>query len=294
MTTTTAPAPAATTATPITTRKPRPNYLLSIVAILVSIVVFLVPFVFILLTAVKTRQDASELKFSWPHQFQFVQNFIDVVQARDYLLLIAYINSTILTVCSVAILVVLAAMVAYVLQRRESRWNGFINFLVLSGLIIPPAVVPTIWVLQRLGLFRTMPGLILIEVAFGLAFCVLLFQAFISSIPRELDEAAIIDGAGPLRLFFRVIFPLLRSVIITVIVVQSVNVFNDFVNPLYFLPGEENATVQLTLFNFNSQFNTQYNLLFMDILLVTIPPLIMFLFFNRQIVAGMTAGAVKG
>jgi raffinose/stachyose/melibiose transport system permease protein len=294
VTTTTAPAPAATTATPITTRKPRPNYLLSIVAILVSIVVFLVPFVFILLTAVKTRQDASELKFSWPHQFQFVQNFIDVVQARDYLLLIAYINSTILTVCSVAILVVLAAMVAYVLQRRESRWNGFINFLVLSGLIIPPAVVPTIWVLQRLGLFRTMPGLILIEVAFGLAFCVLLFQAFISSIPRELDEAAIIDGAGPLRLFFRAIFPLLRSVIITVIVVQSVNVFNDFVNPLYFLPGEENATVQLTLFNFNSQFNTQYNLLFMDILLVTIPPLSMFLFFNRQIVAGMTAGAVKG
>jgi raffinose/stachyose/melibiose transport system permease protein len=294
VTTTTAPAPAATAATPVTTRKPRPNYLLSIVAVVVSVVVFLVPFAFILLTAVKNRQEASELKFSWPHQFQFVQNFIDVVQARDYLLIIAYINSIVLTVCSVAILVVLAAMVAYVLQRRESRWNGFINFLVLSGLIIPPAVVPTIWVLQRLGLFRTMSGLILIEVAFGLAFCVLLFQAFISSIPRELDEAAIIDGAGPVRLFFRVIFPLLRSVIITVIVVQSVAVFNDFVNPLYFLPGEENATVQLTLYNFNSQFNTQYNLLFMDILLVTIPPLIMFLFFNRQIVAGMTAGAVKG
>jgi raffinose/stachyose/melibiose transport system permease protein len=294
VTATTAPAPTSTATPPVTSRKPRPNYFLSIIAILVSIVVFLVPFAFILLTALKTRQESSELKFSWPHQFQFVQNFIDVVQARDYLLLIAYINSTILTVCSVAILVVLAAMVAFVLQRRKSRWNPFINFLVLSGLIIPPAVVPTIWVLQKVGLFRTMPGLILIEVAFGLAFCVLLFQAFVSSIPRQLDEAAIIDGAGPVRLFFRVIFPLLRSVIITVIVVQSVAVFNDFVNPLYFLPGEENATVQLTLFNFNSQFNTQYNLLFMDILLVTIPPLIMFLFFNRQIVAGMTAGAVKG
>ncbi|WP_243740446.1 hypothetical protein [Streptomyces sp. 8K308] len=70
--------------------------------------------------------------------------------------------------------------------------------------------------------------------------------------------------------------------------------FNDFVNPLYFLPGEQNATVQLTLFNFQSQFETQYNLLFMDILLITIPPLVMFLFFNRQIVAGMTSGAVKG
>ncbi|GAA3961627.1 hypothetical protein Aau02nite_56630 [Amorphoplanes auranticolor] len=195
---------------------------------------------------------------------------------------------------SVAIMTVTSAMVAYVLQRRRSRWNGFVNFLVLSGLIIPPAVVPTIWVLQRLGLFRTMPGLILVEVAFGLAFCVLLFQAFIATIPRELDEAAVIDGAGPGRLFFRVIFPLLRPVIVTVVLVQSVFVYNDFVNPLYFLPGEQNATVQLTLYNFSSQFNTQYNLLFMDILLITIPPLIMFLAFNRQIVAGMTAGAVKG
>ena len=279
---------------PVTTRKPRPNYLLSLAAILISTVVFLIPFAFVLLTAFKDRQQASLLDFSWPHQFRFVQNFVEVVEARDYLLIIAYINSTILTVASVAIVVVLAAMVAYVLQRRAGRWTGLINFLVLSGLIIPPAVVPTIWVLQRLGLFRTMPGLILVEVAFGLSFCVLLFRAFIATIPRELDEAAIIDGAGPLRLFFRVIFPLLRSVIVTVIVVQSVAVFNDFVNPLYFLPGEENATVQLTLYNFYSQFNTQYNLLFTDILLVTIPPLIMFLFFNRQIVAGMTAGAVKG
>lgn len=275
-------------------RRPRKNVLLSIVAIVLSIVVFLVPFAFIVLTALKDRQQASLLDFSWPTEFHLVQNFLDVVQARDYMLIIAFINSTILTVASVAILVVLAAMVAFVLQRRRTRWTGLINFLVLSGLIIPPAVVPTIWVLQKLGLFRTMPGLILVEVAFGLSFCVLLFRAFIATIPRELDEAAIIDGAGPLRLFFRVILPLLRSVIITVVVVQSVTIFNDFVNPLYFLPGDQNATVQLTLYNFSSSYSTQYNLLFMDILLITIPPLIMFLFFNKRIVAGMTAGAIKG
>jgi raffinose/stachyose/melibiose transport system permease protein len=274
--------------------RPHKNYLLSVVAVLVSIVVFLVPFAFIALTAVKDRQQASLLDFSWPHQFHFVQNFVDVVKARDYMLIIAFINSSILTVASVAGMVVLAAMAAFVLQRKASRWNGLINFLVLAGLIIPPAVVPTIWVLQRIGLFRTMPGLILVEIAFGLSFCVLLFRAFVATIPRELDEAAIIDGAGPLRLFFQVIFPLLRSVIVTVVVVQSVVVFNDFVNPLYFLPGDRNATVQLTLYNFSSQFTTQYNLLFMNILLITIPPLVMYLFFNRQIVAGMTAGAVKG
>jgi raffinose/stachyose/melibiose transport system permease protein len=210
------------------------------------------------------------------------------------MLVAAFINSTVITVVSVAVMVVLSAMVAYVLQRRPSRSSRFVDLLILSGLIIPPAVVPTIWVLQKLSLFKTIPGLILIEVAFGMSFCILLFRAFIATIPRELDEAAIIDGARPLRVFFSVIFPLLRSVVITVIVTQSVFVFNDFVNPLYFLPGDENPTVQLTLFNFQSQYNTQYNLLFADILLITIPPLIMFIFFNRKIVSGLTAGAIKG
>ncbi|GAA1132008.1 carbohydrate ABC transporter permease [Kribbella jejuensis] len=274
--------------------RPARKWALSAVAILVSIVVFIIPFAFIVLTAVKDRTQSADLSFSWPHQFRIVQNFVEVVKARDYMLVIAFINSTILTVASVTGMVVLAAMAGFVLQRRKSRWNGYINFLVLAGLIIPPAVVPTIWVLQKLGLFKTMPGLILIEIAFGLSFCILLFRAFVATIPRELDEAAVIDGAGPLGLFFRVIFPLLRSVIVTVVVVQSVAVFNDFTNPLYFLPGDQNATVQLTLYNFNSQFSTQYNLLFMNILLITIPPLIMFLFFNRQIVAGMTSGAIKG
>src|SRR4029078_4809587 len=127
-----------------------------------------------------------------------------------------------------------------------------------------------------------------------MSFSVLLFRAFVAAIPRELDEAAIIDGASAFTLFFRVIFPLLRPVTITVILTQSVFIFNDFVNPLYFLPGDENATVQLTLYNFQSQYSTQWNLLFMDIVLITIPPLLAFIFFNRKIVAGMTAGAING
>jgi len=273
-------------------RRPRKKYTLSVIAIVVSFVIFVVPFLFMIVMALKTRQEAGELSFAWPANLQFVQNFQEVIESRDYMLIIAFINSATLTVASVAILVVLSAMVAYILQRRKNRWTGFINFLVLAGLIIPPAVVPTIWVLEGLGLFRTMPGLILVEVAFGISFSILLFRAFIATIPRDIDEAATIDGASPMRLFFRVIFPLLRSVAITVIVVQAVAVFNDFQTPLYFLPGE--PTVQLTVYNFSSQFSSQYNLLFMDILLITIPPLIMFLFFNRQIVEGMTAGGVKG
>lgn len=275
--------------------KRRPIHVVGgVVAIALSIVVFLVPFAFIVLTAAKGKAQAALLDFSWPEQWQFFENVVAVVQARDFMLVTAFINSTVLTVASVTAMVILSAMVGYVLERRPGRWTPFANLLIIAGLIIPPAVVPTIWVMQALHIYKTIPGLVLIEVAFGLSFCILLFRAFVATIPKELDEAAIIDGASPLRLFFQVIFPLLRSVIVTIIVVQAVFVFNDFQNPLYFLPGDGNATVQLTLYNFKSQFATDWNLLFADILLITIPPLIMYIFFNRQIVAGLTSGAVKG
>jgi raffinose/stachyose/melibiose transport system permease protein len=206
----------------------------------------------------------------------------------------AFVNSTLITVVSVTLLIVLAALVGFVLARRKAAWNAPIEFLILAGLMIPPAVVPTIWLLQGLKLFGTLQGMILIQVAYNLPFSIILYRAFIATIPRELDEAAIIDGARPLDVFFRVVLPLLWPVTVTNIVVQSVGIFNDFTNPLYYLPGAQNATVQLTLYNFQSQFNTSYNLLFTNILLITIPPLLVFLFFNRQIVAGVTAGAVKG
>lgn len=265
-----------------------------LIAIVLSVIVFIVPFIFIFLTASKSAPEASRLEFSLPTEWMIWENLVEVLTTRNGLIVRAFINSTVITVISVAIMVVLAAMVGYVFQRRRSRWNHAVNFFVLAGLIVPPAVVPTIWVMQGLGLFKTIPGMILIEATFGLSFCILLFRAFVSTVPKELDEAAWIDGAGPLRVFFSVIVPLLRPVMVTVVVVQAVNVFNDFTGPLYFLPGDDNATVQLTLYNFQSQTLSQWNLLFMDILLITIPPLVMYIFFNRQIVAGMTSGAVKG
>jgi len=275
-------------------RERRLGWVIGIIAVIASVVIFLIPFAFILVTAAKTTQEAADLDFTWPTTWQLWDNVKNVLTVRQFVVLRAFINSTTLTVFSVALMVVLSAMIGFVLQRRSSRWNGLVNFLILAGLVIPPAVVPTIWVLQELGLFKQMVGMILVNVAFGIPFCVLLFRAFVSSIPRELDEAAVVDGAGPLRLFFSVILPLLKPVVITVIVVQAVAVFNDFTGPLYFLPGNENVTVQLTLYNFQGQMLSQWNLLFTNILLITIPPLVMYIFFNRQIVAGMTSGAVKG
>ncbi len=263
-------------------------------ALALVLAVFVVPFAFIFVTAMKSRQEAAFLRLSWPTEWHGIDNFTEVWNARDRILLRAFRNSLLITVASVAGLVVLSSMVGYVLQRRNDRLAKVVNAFLLAGLIVPPAVVPTIYVLQQVNLFKSLWGIVLIEIAYLLPFSVLLFRAFVATIPVQLDEAAMIDGCSGLRLFWKVIFPLLRPVVITVIVTGSVIIYNDFQNPLYFLPGRDNTTVQLTLYNFQGQFNTQWNLLFMDVLLITIPPLIMFMFFNRKIVDGMAAGSVKG
>ncbi|HZG86582.1 carbohydrate ABC transporter permease [Paenibacillus sp.] len=270
------------------------KFTLESIAVLFTIVVFWVPFYFVFLTAAKDAKQASLLDLSWPSQFRIWENMQEVVAARDFMLLRAFWNSTVLTVLSIVVLVAICAMAGYVIQRRSSRATPAINFLILAGLIIPPAIVPTIWVLDGIGLFKTMTGLVLVEVALGFPFTVLLYKGFMVAIPREIDEAALMDGASGFTLFWRIIFPLLQPVTATVIVISAVSIFNDFTNPLYFLPGAKNATVQLTLYNFQSQFVTQWNLLFTNILLITIPPLVLFLFFNKKIVSGMTAGSVKG
>ena len=270
------------------------GFWLDIVALIVAGIVFVVPFIFIFLTAAKTSGEAALFQFSWPSQFQLLENLREVMTFGDNRMFLALWNSTLLTVGSVTLIVLFSALVAFVMQRRQDRVASIVSSIMLAGLIIPPAVVPTIFLLQWLGIYKTLFGLIMVEVAYTMPFAILIFRAFMASIPRELDEAAIIDGASPLHIFFSIILPLLKPAIITVIVTSSVGIYNDFTGPLYFLPGAENVTVQLTLFSFMSQFTSQWNLLFANVLVITVLPLIMFLFFQRQIVSGMTAGAIKG
>jgi raffinose/stachyose/melibiose transport system permease protein len=267
---------------------------LDVVALIIISIIFVVPFIFILLNAAKTRPEAALFEFSWPSKFQLIENIRDVMAFGDNRMFLALWNSTLLTVGSVTLIVLFAALVAFVMQRRGDRVASVVSSVMLAGLIIPPAVVPTIFLLQWIGLYKTLLGMIMVEVAFTLPFAILIFRTFMASIPGEIDEAAIMDGASPFQVFFSVILPLLRPAIITVIVVSSVAIYNDFVGPLYFLPGSQNVTAQLTLYSFISQFSSQWNLLFADVVIITIPPLIMFMFFQRQIVSGMTAGAIKG
>jgi raffinose/stachyose/melibiose transport system permease protein len=267
---------------------------IDVASLVVIGILFVVPFVFILLMSAKTSQEAALFQFSWPSKWQLLENIRASIAFGDYRVLLALWNSVLLTVSSVVLIVLLAALVAFVMQRRRDRMASVVSSFMLVGLIIPPAVVPTIFLLQWLHLFKTILGLTMVEVAFQLPFATLIFRAFMASIPREIDEAAIIDGGSPLRVFLYIILPLLRPAIVTVIVVSTVVIYNDFTGPLYFLPGAQNVTAQLTLYSFMSQFQSSWNLLFADVIVVTIPPLIMFMFFQRQIVSGMTAGAITG
>lgn len=270
------------------------SIIVEVIAVLLSIVIFGIPFYFVIINSFKSRSEASNLTLDLPKTFHIVDNYKQVLGTQHGMVVRAFFNSTLITILSILLLIVVCSMAGFVLQRRSGKANSFVMFIVMAGLMIPPAVVPTIWVLMKLSLFKTLPGLIFVEVALAFPFSTILYRNFMATIPKEIDEAAIVDGCGGLRLFFQIIMPLLKPVTATIIVLSSVNIFNDFTNPLYFLPGSDNVTVQLSLYNFMSQYLTSWNLLFADIILISLPPLILFIFFNKKIVGGMTAGAVKG
>ena len=265
-----------------------------VLALLFSAVIYGIPFSFVIINSFKTRQEASLMNISWPGAFQIAENYQKVLDTNNGIVIRAFFNSTVITAGSIALMVLFCSMAGFVLQRKRDKVGITANFIVLTGLMIPPAIVPTIWVMQGLGIYKTLWGMILVEAALNCSFSCILYRGFMATIPRELDEAAVIDGCNPVLLFSRIVFPLLKPVTATVVVLSAVKIFNDFVNPLYFLPGTKNATVQQTLYNFYGQYGSDWNLLFADVMLITLPPLVLFIFFNKQIVSGMVAGAVKG
>lgn len=259
-----------------------------------SLIIYGVPFLFIALNSIKSRREAGLMNLTWPKEMHFIENYKAVFETQDYMVIRSFMNSVIITGVSILLLIFTCSLAGYILQRRSGKPVTFINFLFLAGLMLPPAILPTIWVMDGIGIYRTLFGMILVEVAINTPFTVMLYRGYTASIPLEMEEAATIDGCRSFSLFYTIIYPLLQPVTATVVVLNAVTIFNDFVHPLYFLPGAKNATVQLTLYNFMGRYANSWNLLFADVILITIPPLLLFLFFNKRIVEGMTAGAIKG
>lgn len=274
-------------------KKEGKRVLLEFVSLILAFVIFIIPFIFMLTNSLKDRTAANALELSLAENLLWV-NYWEVIQTSDFMLITAFKNSLILTFGSVSVLIVVCSMAGYIFQRRKERWIGVLNLVILAGLMVPPAIMPTIWLLQRLNIYKTMFGMILIEVALQTPFTIMLYRGFMATIPIELEESGYIDGCSRSKLFTKIVFPLLKPVTATVFILNAVTIFNDFANPLYFLPGHSNATVQLTLYNFMGQFSNSYNLLFANVILITLPMLVLFIVFNKKIVDGMVAGAVKG
>ena len=264
-----------------------------VIGMAACLVIFVTPFLYMLVNSLKGTKEANLMSLSLP-EYIHLENYLEVIQANNYMLVTAFKNSLILALCSVILLILTGSMAGYVLQRRNDRTTRLANVLIMSGLMVPPAILPTIWVLQGLHLYKTLLGMTIVEVALNIPFTIMLYRGFMATIPTELEEAGFIDGCSRIQLFSRVVFPLLKPVTSTVIILNAVSIFNDFTNPLYFLPGNANATVQLTLYNFKGKYASSYNLLFADVLVITIPMLVLFIFFNKRIIDGMVAGAVKG
>jgi len=268
--------------------------ILDVLAVILTILIFIIPFYFLIINSFKNAEEALFLNIDLPITFNIVENYKEVLGTNNGILIRAFQNSLLLTFFSVIGVLIISAMAGFVLQRRKDKFSGLWNFMILFGLMAPPAIVPTIWVLKALNIYKTLFSMILIEICLRFPFSVLLYKGFIKTIPKELDEAAILEGCGPLRLFFQIIFPLLKPINITIIVVNSLRIYNDFMNPLYFFPGARNITVQLTLFQFITEIKSQWNLLFASVVLISIPPLILYIFLNKRIMSGMTAGSLKG
>ena len=258
-----------------------------------AVTIFIVPFLFMLVNALKDRKGANKLSLSLPEEFMW-GNFLEVFQARDYQILTAFKNSALITAASLFVLIFLGSMAGYVIQRRDDKVVKAANILIMIGLMLPPAILPTIKLLQLLHLYKSFVSIVIMEAVMELPFTIMLYRGFVSTIPRELEEAAYIDGCGRWGIYKIIIFPLLKPITATVIILNAVTIFNDFSTPLYFYPGADNATVQLTLYNFIGQFSSSYHLLFADVVLIVFPMLILFIIFNKKIVSGMVSGSVKG
>lgn len=251
----------------------------------------LLPLYFIVINSLKTSSEAGELNFALPQVFQW-KNYIDVIQAGS--LVRAFGNSMLMAGVSVVICLIVSAMAAFSISRDRNRLNkGLYNYFFL-GLIAPVNYVATIFVLKALHIQNTFIGIILVHAALGIPFLIFLFDSFIGGIPRELDEAAVIDGAGPLGLFFKVILPLLKPVTITGLVLNFLGAWNDFITPLYLLNDTKKLGMINSIYNFFGEHFNEWNMIFADILLTVAPIMILYIFGQKYIVSGTTAGAVKG
>lgn len=262
----------------------------NIVTVFISLLV-LIPIVVLFINSFKTQGESNKMSLALPKEWIF-SNYKTVIEQGK--LISSFFNSLLYATASVLIIVIVVAAAAFVIARNRKGINNIIYYFILSGIAIPINNVALMKVLQALELVNTRLGIVLVYAAINIPLSLFLSYGFISTIPREIDEAAVIDGCGPIKLFVKIILPLLKPIISTLFVLNFMAVWNDFTMPLYYLNNSAKWPMTLAVYNFFGAFENSWNLVSADIMLTLLPVLIVFILGQKYIVGGVAAGSVKG
>lgn len=254
--------------------------------------VFLSPLIYMVLNSFKPYSQMLKDPWGLP-QTLFLDNYIKAFRQMKFFQ--SLYNSAVITIASVFLIVVLGGLAAYPITRFDNRLTRFLSVYFLIGYMVPTQVlsVQIFSVMKKMHLINTKTGLILVYAA-GVSFAVFMYQGFIRSMPVDMEESALIDGARPWQMFWKVVFPLLKPASATLIIFQTMWIWNDFVLSSLFLSSRKNLTLLLELHQCIGEFSLDWSVMLAIMCIVMLPMLVFYLLMQKQIIAGMTAGAVKG
>ncbi|PLT29639.1 carbohydrate ABC transporter permease [Peribacillus deserti] len=267
------------------------TFTVEILAILLGLV-FLVPFYYVFSNSLKTFAEILTNTSALPSVLQF-ENYINAFKQLNYLK--AFTNSLIITVASNVVLVVFCSMAAYMLVRTKKKISNVIFMIFVAAMVIPfqSIMIPLIKTTSSLGLLNSVWGLVIMYLGFGSGMTIFLYHGFIKGIPVELEEAAIIDGCTPFGVFWKIVFPLLKPITVTVVILNSLWIWNDFLLPQLVLQDASLRTIPMATFFFFGQYTKQWDLALAGLVLSIIPLLIFFFSMQKHIIKGITSGSIK-
>jgi len=266
--------------------------ILKTVCLYALLAVYLSPFAFVAVNAFKSRREILSNPFGLP-QVWSLSNFINAFNRMGFVS--AFVNSLIITVFSVIVIAVFSAMTAYLFVRTNWLFNKVMFFAMVAAMLIPfqAIMIPLVQIYGGLNLLNSRWILVYMYLGFGTSFAVFLYHGFIKSIPLELEEAALIDGCSRLQVFFKIVFPLLKSTTITLIILNVLWIWNDFLLPSLVLISPANRTLPLTTFYFHGTYTSDYGLLMAALALTILPVIIFYAFLQKHIIKGVMEGAIK-
>ena len=254
--------------------------------------IVLIPYLLVVLTSVKSSREAGLFQLNIPSEIHILDNYKVVFEKGN--IVQGFINSVVITGISVAIILLCSSMLSYYIARVKNRVSYSLYIYFIMGMTTPISLVTTFQMLKMIKLLNTKLGVILIFCSILIPFASFIYVGFIKSIPMEMDEAAIIDGSGPYRLFASIILPLLKPASFTCLILVFMSVWNDAQIVLFFLSRSEDWTMPLNIYRFFSYYRRDWNYIFGSVCLSTLPVIILYLFGQRYIIEGMISGAVKG